>query len=139
MADIATSRRAFISAVMAIIPGVFIGSPRELRAAKQRSKELVTRLESEILESSKPRRETSISCVIKGDKRILYRKRGDKSIPLCGMNFTGKIIWDSCDGKNNLKDICGLVLERCQVTELRARRDIIVFLAGLKKLGAITL
>ena len=61
MADIATSRRSFISTVMTIIPGVLIASPRELRAAKQRSKELVTRLEMEILESSRPKRESSIS------------------------------------------------------------------------------
>ena len=139
MADIATSRRSFISALMTIIPGVLIASPRELRAAKQRSKELVSKLEMEILESSRPKRISLISCSTIGDKSTLYRKERDKKIPICDINYTGKIIWDSCDGNQSLKDICGLVLEKCQVTEPRAHRDILVFLSGLKKLGAITL
>jgi hypothetical protein len=139
MADMATSRRSFISAMMTIIPGVLIVSPRELRAARKRSKELVSKLEMEILELSRPKWKSSISCNTTGDKNTLYRKKGDKKIPICGLNNTGKIIWDSCTGNNSLKDICGLVLEKCQVTEDRARKDILVFLSGLKKLGAITL
>lgn len=139
MAHIATSRRSFISTVMTMIPGILLSNPRELRAAKQSGRELVTLLEMEILESSRPKRESSISCGTIGDKSTLYRKRGYKKIPICDLNHTGKMIWDLCNGDNGLKDICGLVLENCQVTERRAHRDILAFLAGLKKLGAITL
>jgi len=139
MKDITASRRGFISAVMTIVPGAFTIKLGDLRAAKQRGKELLGRLEMEILESSMPKREMLISSDTVGDKTTIYRETGDKKIPVCSMNNTGKIIWEACDGTHSFQDICRLIIDRCQVTETCVRRDILAFLSGLKKIGAITL
>ncbi|HJX34576.1 MAG TPA: PqqD family protein [Desulfatiglandales bacterium] len=139
MKDIIASRRGFISAVMTIVPGVFIVKLGDLRAVKQRGKELLSRLEIEILESSMPKRGMLISSDTAGDKTTIYRETTDKRIPVCSMNNTGKMIWELCDGNHSLKEICGIIVERCQVTEINASRDILAFLAGLKKIEAITL
>jgi len=139
MADTAASRRSFIFLMMTIIQGVFIVRPKGLMAAKQTGRDLVEQLETEIFESSRPEKGMLISSGIIGDKATLYREVGEKKIPLCSMNNTGNMIWELCDGNHRLKDISRIIVERCQVTENSARRDILVFLSGLKKIGAITL
>jgi len=139
MKDITASRRGFISAVMTIVPGVFIINSGDLSAAKKRGKELLNRLEMERLESSMPKREMLILSDTVGDKTTIYREMGDKKIPVCSMNDTGKIVWEACDGTHSFKDICRLIVDRYQVTETMARRDILAFLEGLKKTRVIKL
>jgi hypothetical protein len=139
MKDISVSRRSFISALMTVAPGISLVSLGDLRPAKQRDKELLGRLEMEILESSTPRRGMLISSNTTGDKTTIYRETTDKKIPVCSMNNTGKMVWELCDGNHNLKEICGIIVERCQVTETCANRDILAFLSEMKRIGAITL
>jgi len=139
MKDISVSRRSFISAVMVIVPGISAVNLGDLRSAKQRGKEFLSGLEMEILKSSMPKRGTLISSDTIGDKTTIYREMIDKKMPVCSMNNTGKMIWEACDGTHSFKDICRLMVERCQVTETCASRDILAFLSGLKKIDAITL
>jgi hypothetical protein len=100
---------------------------------------LLGRLEMEILESSTPRRGMLISSGKTVGKTTIYRETIDKKMPLCSMNNTGKMIWELCDGNHSLKEICGIIVERCQVTEACAGRDILVFLSEMKRIGAITI
>ena len=135
MKDNTASRRNFIFLLMSMIQGVLVLRPKALNTAKQNGKDLISRLETELLESSRPKREMSISTATVGDKTALYREMGDIKIPIGSMNHTGNTIWKLCDGNNGFKDICGFIVERCQITETRARRDILAFLAQLKRIG----
>jgi Coenzyme PQQ synthesis protein D (PqqD) len=139
MKDISVSRRSFISAVMTIVPGISIVELGDLRSAKQRGKELLNRLEMEILESSMPKRGMLISSGTTGGKTTIYRETTDKKMSVCSMNNTGKMVWELCDGNHSLKEICGILVKRCQVTETCASRDILAFLSEMKRIGAITL
>jgi hypothetical protein len=139
MKDISVSRRSFISAVMTIVPGISIVEFGDLGSAKQRGKELLRRLDMEILESSTPKRGILISSDTTGDKTTIYRETIDKKMPVCSMNNTGRMVWELCDGNHSLKEICGIIVERCQVSETCASRDILAFLSKMKRIGAITL
>jgi hypothetical protein len=139
MADIANSRRSFIFVVMTIIQGFLFARPKEIRAAKQGAKDLVGQLEMEGLASSRPQKEWLISSSMMGEQTILYRENETQKIPVCSMNQTGKMILDLCDGNHSPKDICRLIVQRCQVSETRAERDVLYFLTELRKIGAIRL
>ena len=138
MGDIVRSRRSFIHRLMGLVPVILLARPKELRAAKQETKDLLRQLELEILKSSRPKRNPAIMCRTSGDETTLYRERGGKRGPICSMNPTGNMIWEACDGSRHLKEISRLILERYQVAENQARLDTLVFLVGLKEIGAIT-
>jgi hypothetical protein len=133
MADITDSRRGFLFVILAMIQGVLFAGPRELRAAGRGAKDLVDRLEMEGLASSRPQRESWVSSGMVGEETTLYRGKS----PLCSMNRTGKVIWESCDGRHSPRDICRLIVRRCRVDEARAERDVLLFLAELRKIRAI--
>jgi len=139
MRDTAASRRSFVFLLMSMIQGILIVRPKTLSAAKQKGKDLVGRLERELLESSRPKRAMSISSGMMGDNTTLYREMGNKKIPVCSMNHTGSMIWELCDGTHSFKDICRFIVQSCQITEARAREDILAFMSGLNRAGAIRL
>ena len=119
--------------------GAVLAGPKELRAERQETKNLLEQLELDALKSSKPRRNPLIMCRGSGDKMMLFRDKGDKEIPLYRLNQTGKMIWEACDGTRCLEDISGLITDQYQVTEYQAQLDTFTFLALLKKTGAVTL
>ena len=137
MADIANSRRGFIFVLLALIQGFLFAGPRELRAARRGVRDLVDRLDIEGLASSRPQRESWVSSDMTGEATTLYREGEREKIPLCSMNQTGKIIWESCDGRHSPRDICRLMVRQCQVNEARAEKVVIFFLSELRKIGAI--
>ena len=135
----ASPRRRFILLMMALIPGALMAGPRELKAAKRTGREIVNRLESERLESSRPRRGPRMSCGVLGDQTMLYRQSGSGRIPVCGMNETGRAVWDLCDGNHSFREISREMAARFRTTESRARADLLAFLSGLNRCGAIVL
>ena len=138
MVNIANSRRSFIHKCMGLIPGILVVSPNQVRAARDEAKDLMRQIELEILRSSRPKRNPSIMCRTSGEETTLYRERGGETSPVCSMNPIGNMIWEACDGSRQLKEISRLVFERYQVAEHQAHLDTLVFLALLKKIGAIT-
>jgi len=137
--DAAVPRRRFVLMMMTILPCALMAGPRELRAAKGAGREIVNRLEIERLESSRPRRGPGMTCGVLGDKTTLYRTSGGRKIPVCGMNDTGRAVWDLCDGDHGFREICREIAERFETTEMHARRDVRAFLSGLNRCGAVIL
>lgn len=139
MTDAAAQRRRFILMMMTILPCALMAGPRELRAAKRTGRDVLNRLEIELLESSKPRRDRRMTCGVLGDQTTLYRQSGAGSIPVCGMNETGRAVWDLCDGNHGFREICREIAGRFRTTEIHARRDVRTFLSGLHRCGAVIL
>jgi hypothetical protein len=138
MAGIMTSRRSFVCKFMGIIPGILLVNPKELKAAKQETKDLLGQLEMEILRASKPKKNPLMLCR-ESEKRVtLYLKRNGEEIPICMMNPTGYIIWKACDGSRSFKEISQFILERYRVSEKKAQLDALSFLSLLKQAKAIT-
>ncbi len=139
MAEMVKSRRHFVCRLIGLASGAMLAGPKELRAAKEETKNMLGQLELEALKSSRPRRNPSIMCHRAGEEMTLYREKRGKEIPIYRMNPTGRMIWEACDGRRSLSDISGLIAEQYRVTEYQAKLDAFAFLALLKKTGAITL
>ena len=138
MADTMTSRRSFVCKLMGLIPGFLLANPKELRAAKQETKDLLGQLETEILRRSRPKRNPSMMCRASEKGTTLYLKRNGGEIPIYMMNSTGHMIWKACDGSRSFKEISQLILGKYRVSEQRAQIDTLCFLSLLKKSNAIT-
>lgn len=123
---------------MGLIPGILLANPKELRAAKQETRNLLGQLELEVLRTSRPKRNPLMMCRVSRERTTLYLKRNGEEIPTYMMNPTGYMIWKACDGSRSLKEISQLILERYRVSEHKAQLDTISFLALLKKAEAIT-
>ena len=139
MGDIIKSRRRFISSFIGLIPGILLASPKNLRAAKHETKDLMRQLQIEILISSRPKKNPEIVCHTWGDESTLYREREGKRDQICRMNQTGNVIWELCDGSRYPKEISELIAERYKVAEYQARIETLAFIAQLKQIGVITL
>jgi len=137
MSAIANSRRCFLLLVLTTIQGFAFARPKEVRAARAGAKELVGRLEMEALGTSKPLRALSFSSEMTEGKTILYRRAEHRKTPLCTMNPTGQMVWNLCDGRHSPGDISRSVVQQCRVGKARAERDVFLFLAELRKIGAI--
>jgi hypothetical protein len=138
-ADMVTSRRSFMCKLMGLIPGILLASPKELRAAKQETRDLLGQLEMEILRTSRPKRNPSMICRASEKAATLYLKGNGEEIPICMMNPTGYMIWKACDGNRSPKQISKLIFERYRVSEHKTQLDTLLFLALLKKAEAIAL
>ncbi len=62
---------------------------------------------------------------------LLYRAFEDESIVLNpdantvhSLNTTATVVWNNCDGKQNLQDITGKIVEKFDVSEAHAREDV---------------
>lgn len=139
MADIMTSRRSFVCRVMGLIPGILLANPKELRAAKQETRDLLGQLEIDILRMSRPKKNPSMTCRASEKGTTLYLKKDGEEIPIYMMNSTGYMIWKACDGSRSFKEISQLILERYRVSEQKAQLDALLFLSHLKKSKAITI
>ena len=138
MMEMIKSRRHFICRLFGLASGAMLAGPRELRAARQETKNVLGQLELEALKCSRPRKNPSIICRRAGDETTLYRKERGEEIPIYRMNSTGLMIWEACDGRRSLSDISRLIVEQYRVTEYQAELDAFAFLALLKKTGAVT-
>jgi hypothetical protein len=138
MADMVTSRRSFMCRLMGLIPGVLLANPKELRAAKQKTRDLLGQLEMEILRTSRPKRNPSMMCRASKEGATLCEKRNGEEIPIYMMNRTGYMIWKACDGSRSPKEISQLIFERYRVSEHKTQLDTLHFLALLTKAEAIT-
>ncbi len=135
MADMTDSRRGFLCVLLAMIQGVLFVGPRELRAAGRGARDLVERLDTEGLASSRPQRESWVSSGMMGEETTLYRGKR----PLYRMNRTGRMVWELCDGNHRPQEISRSLVQRCRVSDARAERDLFFFLRELKRVGAIRL
>jgi hypothetical protein len=139
MAGMVKSRRHFMCRLVGLASGAMLAGPKELRAARQETKNVLGQLELEALKSSRPRKNSSIMCRRAGEETTLYREEKGEEIPIYRMNPTGLMIWEACDGRRSLNDISRLIIKQYRVTSYQARLDTFSFLALLKKTGAITL
>jgi len=137
MVKMVSSRRGFIGTFLGLLPGIVLVSPRRLQAAKPEIQDLLSQMALETLISSRPQKDASVTFKISGDKSTLYREKRGEMGPVCNLNAMGKIIWDACDGKKSPKDISEMLHNRYLVSEGQAWTDTLVFLARLKKIGAI--
>ena len=124
--------------MMGLIPGILLMNPKELRAAKRETRALLGQLETEILKSSRPKRNPLMVCRASEKGIMLYLKKNGEEIPLYMMNSTGYMIWKACDGSRSFKEISRLILRRYHISEQKAQSDALVFLSLLKKSKAIT-
>jgi hypothetical protein len=138
MVDMMTSRRSFVCRFMGLASGILLANPKELRAAKQKTKDLLGQLEIDILRRSRPKRNPSMTCRASEKGTTLYLKSSGEEIPMYRMNPTGYLIWKACDGTRSFKEISRLILERYRVPEQKAQLDALLFLSLLKKSNAIT-
>ena len=138
VADMVTSRRSFMCTFMGLIPGVLLANPKELRAAKQETRDLLGQLEMDILTRSRPKRNPSMTCRASDKGTTLYMKRNGEETPIYMMNSTGHMIWKACDGSRTFREISQLILERYRVSKQKAQLDALLFLSQLKKCEAIT-
>ena len=138
MVDIITSRRSFVCKLMGLIPGFLLVNSKELRAAKQETKDFIGQLEMEILRISRPKRNPLMMCRASKEGTTLYLKEEGEEIPIYMMNPTGYMIWKACDGSRSFKEISQLIHERYRVSKQEAQSDALLFLSLLKKTEAIT-
>lgn len=138
MMEMVESRRHFVCRLAGLASCAILAGAKELRAARQETKNVLGQLELDALKSSRPRKNPSIMCRRSGEETTLYREENGKEIPIYRVNPTGRMIWEACDGRRSLSDISRLIIEQYQVTEYQARLDAFVFLAFLKKTGAVT-
>ncbi len=138
MVDMMTSRRSFVYRFMGLVSGILLANPKELRAAKQETKNLLGQLEMDILRRSRPKRNPSMTCRTSEKGTTLYLKRNGEEIPIYMMNPTGYLIWKACDGNRSFKEISRLILKEYRVPEKKAQMDALSFLSLLKKSKAIT-
>ena len=124
--------------VMGLISGIWLAHPKELKAAKQETRDLLGQLEMEILRRSNPRRNPSMTCRTSSKGTTLYVKENGEETPLHMMNSTGYMIWEACDGSRSFREISRLIFERYKVSEQQAQLDALLFLSLLKKSNAIT-
>jgi hypothetical protein len=124
---------------MGLVPGALLWNPGKARAAKDGARNLMRRLELDVLKSSRPKKSPSITQRTEGSETSLYQTKGGKKSLLCTMNPTGKTIWEACNGRRTYREITGLIRKRYQVTPDRAETDILTFLELLKDMGAIIL
>ncbi len=122
-----------------LISGILLSNPKELRAAKQETRNLLGQLEMEVLKGSKPKRNPLVMCRSSEKGTTLYLKRNGEEIPLCMINSTGYLIWKACDGSRSFKEISRLIFERYRVSKQKAQSDALLFLSLLKKTDAITI
>ena len=122
---------------LGLIPGILLASPKELKAAKQETKDLLGQLEMEILRISKPKRNPLMMCRASEKGSTLYLKSNGEEIPIYMMNPTGYMIWKACDGRRSFKEISQLIHERYRVSKQEAQSDALFFLSLLKKTEAI--
>ena len=66
-----------------------------------------------------------------GRDDLLYRALEDESIVLNpeantvhSLNTTATVVWNNCDGKQNLQEITGKIVEKFDVSEAHAREDV---------------
>ena len=123
---------------MGLFSGVLLATPKQLKAAKQETRDLLGQLEMEILRRSKPIRNPSLTCRTSEGEVTLYMKENGEETPLHMMNSTGYMIWKACDGSRSFKDISRLIFEKYRVSEQQAQLDTLLFLSLLKKSEAIT-
>ncbi|MBN1832487.1 MAG: PqqD family protein [Deltaproteobacteria bacterium] len=138
MADIKKSRRSFVCRIMGLISGILLANPKELRAAKLETRDLLEQLELDILRRSRPIRNPSMTCRESEKGITLYVKENGKETPLYLMNSTGYMIWKACDGSRSFKQISRLIREKYRVPGQKAQLDALLFLSQLKKSKAIT-
>ena len=137
MMETVKSRRHFMCRLVGLASGVVLAGPKELRAARQETKNVLGQLELDALKSSRPRKNPSIMCRREGEETTLYREERGEEIPIYRMNLTGRMIWEACNGRRSLSDISRLIIEQYQVTPYQAQLDTFAFLALLKKTGAV--
>ena len=139
MAEIITSRRSFVCKLMGLIPAFLLTNPKELRAAKQETRDLLGQLEIEILRRSRPKRNPSMTCRTFEKGTTLYLKKNGEETPIYMMNSTGHMIWKACDGRRSFKEISRLILKKYHISEQKAESDTLLFLSQLKQSKAITI
>jgi len=133
------SRRGFIYTLSGLLSALLLASPKRLFAKKAQVKHLLSGLEMELMEKSKPSKQPSITWTTYGNRTRLYSVSSEKSRPICTMNKTGKTIWEAINGRNTPRDISKLVYQKYRVTSHQAYVDCVAFLAHLRKMGAIRL
>ncbi len=123
--------------LMGLISGILLANPKELKAAKQETRDLLEQLEMDILRKSKPIKNPSMMCRASEKGITLYVKKNGEETPMYLVNSTGYTIWKACDGSRSFKEISRLISERYRISEQKAQLDAVFFLSQLKKSNAI--
>ena len=134
--DTISLRRRNILALAGLLPGVLLGSPKQLQAGRQKAKPFLCKLEMENVVRLKPTRSLPVTCKTEGDGMTVFYMPG-KQEPLFGLNKTGKTVWDACNGENTIEDIATLLSQEYEVTRKQACRDVFLALHGLRSKGAV--
>ena len=130
-------RRGFVLTLVGVVSGVLFSGGKSLRAELPKIRGIVRNLERELIEKSKPVRDTSLLYRTAGDKPSLYRKTKMGPQPVCQMNQMGRFIWEACNGKNTPREISRLIEQKYAVSHAKAYEDALPFLVELKNAGAI--
>ena len=134
--DTVNRRRRNILALAGLLPGVLLGTPKQLQAGKLKLKPFLHKLELENSIRLKPVRLLTATCKDEENGISVFYMPG-KQAPLFGLNRTGKIVWDACNGENTLKDIATLLSQKYEVTSEQACSDVFVTLRDLHSKGAV--
>ena len=132
-----TDRRGAISTLAGIFTGLLFSRPKRLRATVPELKQILSTIEIEVLEKSRPKRHPAISWHSHGDKTTLFWKGRGEPRPTAALNGVGMIIWEGCDGKNTAREIASFLEQSYKVSFGRAYVDCLTFLAALFKKGMI--
>ena len=136
-ATVKTDRRGVISILAGILGGLLFSRPKRLRATAPEFKQILSTIEMEVLENSRPKRHPAISWHNHGDKTILSWKGRGQQRPKTALNRVGMIIWEGCDGDNTVREIARFLEQSYKVSPGRAYVDCLTFLAALFKKGMI--
>jgi len=131
------NRRDFICVLSGMVSLALLASPKRLLAKRTQIKNIVANLELEMLERARPQKDPSVMEREQMGETYLFRKTDGQAQPLCGVNHTGKTIWEACDGENNPRAMSRLVQQAYQVSSQQADADCLNFLVQLKRIGAI--
>lgn len=129
-------RRRNILALAGLLPGVLLGTPKQMQAGKQKVKPFLHQLEMENMAKLKPEKSLPVTC--KNEENgmtVLYMP--EKAEPLFALNRTGKTVWDACNGENTLKDIATTLSQKYEVTREQACFDVFLTLRDLRSKGVV--
>jgi hypothetical protein len=134
---VVANRRGFIRTLSGLLSALLLANPTRLLARKTEIKDLISNLELELLERSRPIRNPSITWHTHGDRTSLYIEIEGRAQPMCAMNQVGTTIWEACNGENTPRDISNVVDRKYQVSSRQAYVDCLTFLVYLKKAKVI--
>lgn len=131
------SRRGFITTLAGATAGLAIMNPVFAGPGKKQIKDFVSRVELDLVVSSRPAVSPDLTMKHRGENLLVY-KAGAKR-PSMVLNGPGRLIFESCDGTKTPQHIGMITQTKYDIDSHKAHIDCIDFIFQLKNKGAVNI